>query len=185
MSGSNKHKYFNAIAPVLVLSLFFSVSGLSLTSCQFKPKSLPGATSIHKDTVTLFFSQYQNGRNVTGTVVRKLPKSNTDPLQFALTELLNGPSAEEKKKGFYTEIPEGTKLLGLSVRKDTLTVDLSNHFNHGGGANSIDKRFEEVRQTVLSIDRTHKIKIAIDGKVISTLGGEGLEIDAALERKID
>jgi spore germination protein GerM len=169
-----------------MLALLFTGT-LSLSGCNFwhRDDGLHSAENYTSDVVTLFFSKYQGNQSVLDEVVRKLPNEAKDnPLQFAVSELLKGPTSEEKTQGYYSEIPQGTKLLGLSEGHDnTVVVNLSSQFNTGGGSNSMEQRFEELKKTVYSVDRKHTLAITVDGKPLDTLGGEGLEVNESAKRE--
>lgn len=99
------------------------------------------------------------------------------PLEVALRDLLKGPSAAEIKAGQYSEIPKGTQLLGVSVQDETVTVNLSDEFASGGGSTSMIERVNELKNTVTGVNRNYQVKIAINGKLVEYLGGEGLEVN--------
>jgi hypothetical protein len=91
-------------------------------------------------------------------------------LETSLTNLIEHPSR-------VSEIPAGTELLGVTVRNNVVTVDLSEKFSSGGGAASMLGRVEEVRKTVQRLHQNYKLKLAINGKLVPYLGGEGLEVN--------
>lgn len=160
---------------------------LSLTGCNWwkKDSEKIGAKAQAGDAVTVFFSKYQGDHSIVEAVVRKLPpEGRKEPLNYALHELLKGPSSDEKTQGFYSEIPKGTQLLNIKENETTVTVDLSNQFNSGGGSTSMEQRFEELKQTVYAVDNKHTLNIAIDGKPVETLGGEGLEVQEEAKRNL-
>jgi len=137
-----------------------------------------------RDVVTVFFSKYQGSQSIVENVIRKLPEdAKSEPLKFALNELFKGPTPEEKSQGYYSEIPKGTKLLSLKKKNDAVDINLSQQFSSGGGSTSIDQRFEELKQTVYSVDNSHKINLSVEGKPLELLGGEGLEVQESLKRE--
>lgn len=179
-------KKFPIVAGALILSL--GLVGLmtttSLTGC--KPKALDGiqGNTISRDVVTVFFSKTQGNHSIVEDVIRKLPQeSKTNPLEFAIQELLKGPTPEEKSQGFYSEIPAGTSLIGLNQNKDTITINLSKQFTVGGGSTSMTQRLEQVKQTAYSVDNSHQVALAVEGKPLETLGGEGLEVPETMKRE--
>jgi len=190
MSSDSNPKPFKKLpilAGVLVASLIAVgvVTSTTMTGC--KPKGLsdliPGS-QMAKDSVTVFFSKTQGSRSIVEDVVRPLPKENQgNPLEFALKELLKGPTPEEKEQGFYSEIPSGTSLLGLNTNDNTITINLSKQFTSGGGSTSMTQRLEQVKQTAYSVDSNHQIALAVEGKPLDTLGGEGLEVPETLKRE--
>lgn len=175
---------------VLTVATAFLMTGggLILSGCNFfyppKPEEgqMKATTPVQSDVVAVFFSKYQGNHSIVEDVSRKLPDANKqEPLKFALTELLKGPSPEEKSQGFYSEIPAGTKLLGVNQDQKNTTVDLSRQFATGGGSTSMTQRLEELKRTVKAVDSKHPVKIAVEGKPLETLGGEGLEVPGTMQ----
>jgi hypothetical protein len=104
-------------------------------------------------------------------------------LTYALLQLLKGPSDEESGQGLYSEIPKGTRLLGLNGSGGkTITINLSKQFAAGGGSHSMLARLAELTQTIkAALARSNtphaSVYLQLDGQPLSTLGGEGLDID--------
>ncbi len=173
-----------ALSIGLTCVLTFGFSGCGHHDRKMKPMNLPPATvETPQNQVTVYFSKNQGNHSIVEEVARPLPDAEkTTPIQFALGELLKGPSADEKSDGFYSEIPKGTELLGVRTDPQTITVDLSKQFNGGGGSNSIEQRFQELKKTIYSIDSTHKLNLSVEGKPLELLGGEGLEVQDSLKR---
>jgi spore germination protein GerM len=170
------------LAVLLLGAVSVTTSGCHLFQPKTKPITPYEQSNIPADAVAIFFSKYQGSQSIVESVIRKFPEpKNTQPLQFALTELLKGPNPEEKSQGFYSEIPKGTKLLGVKTTPSAITVDLSSQFKSGGGSNSIVQRFEELKRTVKSVDTQHEVSITVDGKPLETLGGEGLEVPGSMQ----
>ncbi|HEY9685674.1 MAG TPA: GerMN domain-containing protein [Coleofasciculaceae cyanobacterium] len=162
------------------------ITFLSLPACNLKPgqDSHFGHSGGPRDVVTVFFSKAQGSQSIVDDVARKVPnEAQAEPVQYALTELLKGPTAEEKTQGFYSEIPKGTKLLGVKAYDHTLAVNLSKQFATGGGSTSMQQRVEEIKQTVYSVDSNHQLTLAVEGQPLETVGGEGLEVPGTLERE--
>jgi spore germination protein GerM len=167
------------------LLLLFSLLALYLTHHLPQVRTVPQpvvaspATPATTTDKPLHFSKLQGNQSITEPVARAVPvTAGTSPLHDALTQLLQGPTAEEKANGYYSEIPAGTRLLDVQVKGNTVFVDLSREFTSGGGSTSMLQRVSELKSTIHSVagnDRT--IKIAIEGKPLHVLGGEGLELD--------
>lgn len=100
-------------------------------------------------------------------------------LETAFERLLAGPQNPD----YTTGIPEGTKLLGLSLDKEGVRVNLSQEFVSGGGSASMTSRLAQVVYTATSSNRSDKVWISIEGKPLETLGGEGLLIGQPMTRE--
>jgi hypothetical protein len=100
----------------------------------------------------------------------------------AMRELLEGPTAEERDAGLGTLIPEGTKLLGLSVSGGTATADLSHEFTSGGGSLSMRGRVAQVVHTLTQFPSIRRVRFAIDGEPVEAIGGEGVVVDPPVDR---
>jgi hypothetical protein len=90
----------------------------------------------------------------------------------AMEALLAGPPV-----GLTTAIPDGTRLLGLSIADGVATVDLSGEFGSGGGSASVLARLAQVVYTLTQFPSVESVSFRLDGKPVSTLGGEGVVLD--------
>ncbi|OBH98695.1 hypothetical protein A5678_21850 [Mycobacterium sp. E2733] len=99
---------------------------------------------------------------------RKAPAPNIK--EQAMQGLLAGPDDFERSIGMSSAIPNGTKLLSLSVANGTATVDLSSDFPSGGAttlpAVKTQPRVAEVVFTLTQFDDVHGVSITIDGKTL-------------------
>lgn len=182
MSEFGKWRLPKVFFPLLVLLS----AAVVLTGCQWFPHKLDwnGQAGGPKDVVTVFFSKYQGDHSIVEPVKRPVPKeAQADPAPYAVQELLKGPTPEEHNQGFYSEIPKGTKLLGVQSHDQSINVNLSKQFEAGGGSNSMTQRLEELKQTVYSVDNQHQLTVSVEGKPLEILGGEGLEVPGTLKRE--
>jgi hypothetical protein len=92
----------------------------------------------------------------------------------ALLALLEGPDEVEAGIGMGTEIPDGTRLLGVNISDGTATVDLSDEFQQGGGSSSMQLRVAQVVFTLTQFDTVQSVSIRIDGVDVTAIGGEGV-----------
>jgi hypothetical protein len=106
--------------------------------------------------------------------LRSVPAAT--PAKGAMTALLAGPTATERAWGLRTEIPSGTKLLGLKVSAGVATVDLSKRFESGGGSLSMTLRIAEVVNTLTQFKGVDKVAFKIGGKSVTSIGGEGIMV---------
>lgn len=99
-------------------------------------------------------------------------------LQAAFEQMLKGTS----DPNLASTIPKGTTLRKLEVKSDGIHVDLSKEFAAGGGSASMTGRVAQVIYTATTLDPTAKVWIAVAGKPLTVLGGEGLMIDQPMTR---
>lgn len=133
----------------------------------------PAATSK----ITVYFVRGEEAVAVTRTI-----EATTAIATAALTELLGGPTAEERAADLFTEIPEGTRLLGLTIEGTLATVDLSSEFESGGGTLSMTLRLDQVLDTLFAFPTIESVAFRIDGAPVETIGGEGLMVSPPITR---
>ncbi len=105
--------------------------------------------------------------------------------EYAVKELVNGPTKWEKSKGFTSEIPAGTKVLSVRESANTILIDLSSDFESGGGAESTYMRVKQIIKTANSNSKTPAY-LYINGKQANVIGGEGVMLKQPLnERSLD
>ncbi len=106
----------------------------------------------------------------------------------ALRELLAGPTETDRAAGLDSEIPDGTRLNGLSIDDGVATVDLSRAFQSGGGSTSMQLRVAQIVYTLTQFPTVKRVRFRIDGQPVEAIGGEGVVVDppvgrAAFERQ--
>lgn len=95
----------------------------------------------------------------------------------ALDSLLSGVNADEASRGLSTLIPQGTRLLGVSVSGTTATVNLSGEFASGGGSLSMMGRVAQVVFTATQFPTIESVSFELDGVAVDVLGGEGIVLE--------
>lgn len=127
-----------------------------------------------------FIGQNKNGEEVYKAVKRKYdPAVDGTPVKFAVTALFDGPKPEESKLGVYSEIPVGTRLLNIVDASDGVYINLSKHFETGGGTDSIYKRiFQLIKTTKYNTNKP--VYLLIENEKVEVLGGDGIMITQPL-----
>ena len=92
----------------------------------------------------------------------------------AITALLAGPTSGETSRSISTAIPDGSKLLGISVANGVATIDLSSEFESGGGSLSLQARVAQVVYTLTQWPWLDRVTILLDGEEVDAIGGEGI-----------
>ncbi len=114
-------------------------------------------------------------------IAKSVPQTQEGFAKESLTILLASAGKEGKQT---TTIPAGTKLLSSQIKDDGLHIDLSREFTQGGGSTSMQGRIAQVLYTATSRNPDMPVWIAVEGKQLETLGGEGVEIKQPLTRKV-
>ena len=114
-----------------------------------------------------------------------ISSSENSCFEFAIKELINGPTKWEKSKGFTSEIPQGTKVLSIRESNNSIMIDLSSSFETGGGAESTYMKVKQIIKTANS-NTNIPTYLYINGKQANVIGGEGIMIKQPLsERSFD
>jgi spore germination protein GerM len=156
----------------------------SLKELQNQSLTVVESVPVPEGMVAVFFSRKTPNQSLLlHPVLRKVVQYD-DPLTTALSQLLAGPTPEEKAAGVYTEIPAQTKLLGLDRQSDgKIRINLSKDFLSGGGSTSIQQRLAELRYTVRRVEKEKPVFLDIEGQELKVLGGEGLEVQEPINRE--
>jgi spore germination protein GerM len=96
--------------------------------------------------------------------VRDVPASDS-PMLDALKLLLAGPDPAEKKQGFRSLIPPGTRILGASVKNGVATVNLSDDFLfNSNGAEAYYAALKQLVWTCTEFSNVRQVQILINGQ---------------------
>lgn len=141
-----------------------TTSSTTSSSTSSTTTTTPGTTT----TATVFF--------VRDELVAAAGAEVTPPAvaQGAMEALLAGPDDLESELGMTSAVPDGTRLLGLTITDGTATVDLSSEFASGGGSLSMQLRVAQVVYTLTSFDTVERVTIRLDGADVDAIGGEGV-----------
>ncbi len=100
----------------------------------------------------------------------------------ATMELLSGPTALETQAGLSSQIPPGTKLLGLSISGHVATVNLSSEFSRAGTPSSALARVAQVTFTLTHLPGVSRVQFQFQGQVFTHLLGAAVRLDAPVQR---
>jgi hypothetical protein len=124
----------------------------------------------------------ENKDNQMGLFSRGITVDQGDSPQDSLRSAFGRLLAGSNNPDYFSEIPQGTKLLSLRVLGENIYIDLSNEFTTGGGTASMTGRLAQVLYTATSLDPNAQIFLSIEGETLEVLGGEGLMVDQPLTR---
>ncbi len=136
---------------------------------------------IRRDRNLYFVKLDNDGTIVRTSVFRSLPVSNS-PMMDVLNVLLQGPNADEKKKGVESLIPEGTTILSAAVRGSTAYISFSEDFQFNiYGVEGYAAQLRQIVWTVTEFENIKDVQILLEGRRIDYLG-EGIWIGSPLSR---
>jgi hypothetical protein len=98
--------------------------------------------------------------------------------------LLDGPSDMEDptQPALFTTIPDGTRLLGITIDDGIASVDLSREFESGGGSASVFGRLAQVVYTLTQFPTVDAVTFKLDGEPVTVFSGEGVVLDQPVGR---
>lgn len=159
-------------------SLLLSVS--LLLFCQFSCTLFNSKEKgVFKRNVTkakVYFVKSSGKDDISLIPISRRISSDDSPIDATLGELFLGPTKKEQLKGIMSEIPEGTRLIKSEVSNDEIVIDLSSQFLTGGGSAAVQLKYLQLYKTLNDVAPDKKIFLHVDGKVLKTIGGEGLEV---------
>ncbi len=104
------------------------------------------------------------------------------PTRHSLEAMFAGVDAVEREIGMTSSIPEGTRVLGISVDGATATVDLSAEFERPGGTLDESMRLAQVVFAVTQFDAFDRVKFHVAGEPRDTILSHGVEVGDGLTR---
>lgn len=113
-----------------------------------------------------------------GAALRQAPKSEA-VARAAVEQLLAGPTPTEQGYGLSSQVPAGTKLLGLTIADGVAQVDLSGAFASGGGSLSVTLRLAQLVYTLTQFSSVQRVELMLDGQPVDVFTGEGIIMDLA------
>lgn len=132
------------------------------------PVSLPEPQKKAID-VRLFFSNTQKDPNMPDcsnvyAVGRSIPFTQA-VARVSLERLLQGPTEDEKKKGYITSIPRGVLIRSLRIENKTAYADFNAQLESDtGGSCKVTAIIAQISQTLKQFDTIDSVVISIDGK---------------------
>jgi hypothetical protein len=100
----------------------------------------------------------------------------------ALEALLAGPTQSEGASGLTTAIPDGTRLLGVTIANGVAHVDLTSDFESAAGTRSQQLRLAQVVYTLTQFPTVKAVRFSLDGSPVSVVSGSGNVVGHAVGR---
>ena len=144
------------------------------------PETLAPAAPSQMQQHLFFIEIDSDGSVLRKETVRSIAKTST-PLTAAINALLDGPNLNEIEKGYISLIPQGTKLLGASVKNGTATINFSDAFRYNQyGVEGYYGQLMQIVYTASAFSNIDNVQFLIEGEKMDYLGLEGVYIGAPL-----
>lgn len=101
----------------------------------------------------------------------------------AVTALLDGPTADERRADVASAVPDGVDLLGLTIEEGTAFIDLSDEFESGGGSTSVLLRLAQLTYTLTQFASVDDVVLLLEGERVEVFSGEGVMTDEPMTRR--
>jgi germination protein M len=102
----------------------------------------------------------------------------TSPARGSIDALLAGPSGS----GHFSQVPPGTRLLGINLAAGTATVSFSEQIQNLQGSPAIPLFLAQVVNTLTQFPDVQKVVLEVNGQPLRSLGGEGVAVPEPLDR---
>lgn len=99
-----------------------------------------------------------------GESLEPVPRS-VSGVRPVVMALLRGPTAPERARGLRSALPYGTPLLGLSIERRVVTVDLGERFLGGRDTDRIHARIAQLVRTVTSVRGVLGVRVRVAGGI--------------------
>lgn len=168
----------------------FYVAGQPLRDKNEKPIGMMAAENFIDNTggetkykqnaeISLFFANKSGKKLVESNVI--VSYNGTIPMeQLIIEQLIAGPVKDTK----YPTIPQGTKLLKVTVKEGICYVDFNEKFLDKIDGITDEVAIYSVVNSLVEMSTINKVQIKINGELIKTYG-ESTKFDGMFERNLD
>lgn len=148
---------------------------------EMAPLSAPAGGPTAADEVTVYFARVDAGGEIEVVArTRKVdlagakgPAAKTGDdrstaVRRAVEALLSGPTASERVAGLSSQVPAGTRLLGVRVEGDTAFLDFSPELERLGGTMAVSGLLKQLTYTATGVPGVEQVVLSINGERIGT-----------------
>jgi germination protein M len=150
-----------------------------------RPQPTPTATpAVGSTDVTVYLLMDSGAGPTLVPAVRTLRGRPAAIATATMQDLLAGPDRDERSAdpSLATAIPDGTRLLGLSIDGGIATIDLSREFE-SGGASAQMARLAQVVFTLTQFRTVDQVRFELDGQPVSVPTSERGTVDSPVGRE--
>jgi spore germination protein GerM len=134
-------------------------------------------------TRTLYLIKMDSAGTLLRTPVRRQVKNSTSVLFDTINALLDELTDDEKKAGEQTLIPQGTKLLGASLRGKTAFLNFNENFMFNDfGVEGYKGQLNQIIWTATEFQNIADVQFLIEGQPVEYLG-DNIKISSPISRE--
>jgi len=125
----------------------------------------------------VYFMQLDGDDNILYPVkvTRKLELSSS-PLRDSLNALLAGPTAEEKRRGLDSFVPQRSVIRSVEINGNTAVINFNDAFQYNTlGREGCEAQLKQIVWTATEFPNVHNVQILIEGQKIDFIS-EGINI---------
>jgi hypothetical protein len=142
----------------------------------------PAPAPAGRERLVYFVRISEEGEILRTAVNRRIPPSDS-PLLDTLQSLLQGPSADEQRRGIRSLIPPGTRVLSVTVQEGTASISLSEDFQYAGqnGKEGYEAQMRQIVWTATEFPTVKNVLFLIEGRRLDYLN-DWVRIDRPIGR---
>ncbi|MDR0624457.1 MAG: GerMN domain-containing protein [Treponema sp.] len=141
----------------------------------------PKPETVRRERAVYFTQIDREGTILRYKATRNIQVSDS-PMLDALNALLQGPTAEEQRRGLVSLIPSGTRILSATVRGNTAYISFSEEFQYNTyGVEGYAAQLKQIVWTATEFPNVRDVQILIEGRRVDYLG-EGIWIGSPINR---
>ena len=144
----------------------------------------PQDASAAKKKVKLYYLVYSDRTKKISPASVTREVEGEDTLAAALNELVKELPEAEEKRGLISAMPEGLKIRSVKVKNGIADIDVSSEFSENAQGDFITGRLNQFFYTATQFPDVKGIVVRMNGKLFSTIGGDGLHITWPMKKAL-
>lgn len=145
-------------------------------------------SKLNNENVSIYFLKFYGKGNKSHSrlvkTTRELDPNKIVNVGTILESLIKGPNAEEKSQGILSAIPVGlTFARNYKIDNNILHLSLGTEFEYGVGPELMQDRIDQIIFSLMELDEIKGVKLYINGKKITSIGGDGIPVPNVLTKK--
>ena len=136
---------------------------------------------------SVYFIKFYGKGNKSHSRLVKVQRTNSDyadiTIETILDALIAGPNQEEKANGILSALPPGLNFShSYRIENNILHLSLSQNLEYGAGPEILKDRLDQITFSLMELEEIKGIKLYIDGKKITAIGGDGIPVPDILTK---